>query len=142
MRRRDLLAILAVLPASAARADPASEIWDVVAKMAAALAEGNAPGFLKRLDPRMPGYVDLVTGINGMLMQADAHSGISAISNNGDDRERTLELDWELRLKRKGDDLRIDVRRQAVTVKFTREDSGWRVVSIDPLSFFAPPNFR
>jgi hypothetical protein len=141
MRRRDLLALF-TLPALTARAGPASEVWDVVARMAAALAEDNPPGFLKPLDPRMPGYIELVTSVNGMLMQAQAHSGISAISNEGTDRERTVQLDWELRLTRKGNDLRIDVRRQTVTLKFTREDKQWRVTSLDPLSFFAPPDFR
>lgn len=141
MTRRSLIA-LAAAAALPLRADPATEVWDVVASMAAALAENNAPGFLKPLDLSMPGYDVIARDVEGMLMQAEAHSGINAIRNEGDDSTRTVEVDWELRLRRKGDDLRIEVRRRNVTARFTRQGKRWVVVQLDPISLFAPPNFR
>lgn len=141
MTRRTFLLASAALPAIAA-ADPASDVWDVVSSMAAALAEDNAPGFMKSIDLRLPAYDTLSRDIAGMLAQSEPRSGVTLIRNDGDDYTRTIEVDWELRLKRKADDTRIEVRRRAVTMKLVRDRKRWMVVELDPISMFAPPNFR
>lgn len=123
-------------------ADSASEAWDVIAAMAAALAEDNPPGFMKPIDMKLPAYDTLARDVEGMLAQSEAQSGINMVSNEGDDFARTITVEWELRLKRKGTDLRMDVRRQGVTVKLVRDRKRWTVISLDPISLFAPPNFR
>jgi hypothetical protein len=142
MTRRELLVLMGSAAALPVRADSASEVWDVVAAMAAALAEDNAPGFLKPVDLRTPGYDLLAQDVTGMLMQAEAQSGILPVRNEGDDWGRTVEVNWELRLRRKGNDLRTETRRVPVTLRFVREGKRWKVVGMDPISLFAPPNFR
>lgn len=137
MRRR-----LFVLLPTLLFADSAGDAWAVVAAMAAALAEDNADGFLKRIDPHSPGFDDLSTSIEALLRQADVRSIITPIRNEGNDAGRTLELDWELRLKPKNDDVRMTLREQAVTIQMHREKKRWRAAQIGPVSFFAPPDFR
>jgi hypothetical protein len=139
MTRRVFLFAGSALPLLA---DSTSDAWDVIAAMAAALAEDNPPGFMRPVDMKLPGYDTLSRDVQGMLAQSEAQSGINLISNEGDDFARTIVVEWELRLKRKGPDLRMDVRRQGVTLKLVRERKRWMVVSIDPISLFAPPNFR
>lgn len=143
MTRRRFIAVSAGLAAMPhLRADSASEVWDVIAAMAAALAEDNAPGFLKPVDLKTPGYDLLAQDVTGMLLQAEVESGILPVRNEGDDWSRTVEVNWELRLRRKGNDLRTETRRRTVTLRFTREGKRWQVIHLDPISLFAPPNFR
>lgn len=142
MTRRVFLA-QALLPLVVS-ADDADDAWNVVAAMAAGLAEDNAPAFLKPIDRNMPGYEALATNVRAMLDQAEAQSSISALSNVGVEGTRTLQLDWQLHLKRKNaalDEPRILTREEAVTVEFRKSGKKWLVVRIEPAGFFAPPNF-
>jgi hypothetical protein len=133
--------LFALLPALLF-ADPAADAWDIVAAMAAALAEDNADGFLKRVDPKTPGFDDLSTAINALVQQTDVQSAITPLSNEGTDAERTLQLDWELRLKPKNDTVRMTTREQAVTLQMRHVKKTWIVIRIDPITFFVPPVFR
>lgn len=144
MNRRTALALLAAAAIPTQAADPESDAWETVAQMAAALADDNAEGFLNRVDPSTPGYDDLTSKIRAMLQQADVHSSISPLRNEGDAAARTLELDWELRLTRKSDgsEPRMDVREQAVILDLRLDRKRWRASKIDPLSFFDPPDFH
>ncbi len=141
MTRRAACALLAAT-VTPVRADSSAEAWDVIAAMAAALAEDNTPAFLRRLDPKMPGYDELAANVQAMVEQADIHSSISALNDEGGDTGRTLTLNWELRLTRKGEEPRMQVREKAVTIRLTRIKEKWNVVFIEPLAFFAPPDFR
>ena len=122
-------------------ADEASDAWDVIAAIAAALAEENAPAFLKRIDPKMPGYSDLSTNITALVQQADVQSVITPLANVGDSSERTLQLDWELRLKPKGDTVRMVMREEAVTAQLQLQNKKWLITKFEPIAFFAPPQF-
>lgn len=125
-------------------ADAADETWTVVAGMAAGLAEDNAEAFLKPVDRKMPGYGTLDRNVRAMLDQAEAQSSIETLSNVGQDNARTLQLDWQLRLKRKNvadSAPRILTREEAVTIEFRKDGKKWLVVRIEPAGFFAPPDF-
>jgi hypothetical protein len=153
MNRRIFLA-QAVLPVLL-KAGPAADAWDVVAAMAAALAEDNASGFLNRIDDKMPGFGELSRNVTGMLLQANVQSSISPLANDGNDTARQLQLDWELRMKPKAltDPLGTDFntqrgseplveREEAVTVEFRRDGKKWKAIRLEPIAFFAPPNFK
>ncbi len=90
----------------------------------------------------MPGYDELAANVQAMVEQADIHSSISALNDEGGDTGRTLTLNWELRLTRKGEEPRMQVREKAVIIRLTRIKEKWNVVFIEPLAFFAPPDFR
>ncbi len=140
MRRRVFLASAA--SAALARGDAAAEAWELLVKMAAALAEDNVSGFLEAIDPQMPGYDQLSEYVNGMIQQSEVRSIIEKISDTGDDRSRSLQLDWFLQMKRRGAGDRTLERRQIIRCDVALHGKRWRVERLEPVSFFAPPNFQ
>ena len=119
-------------------ADPAREVFDLVADAAGSLSAGNAAGFLNTFDRNMPGYARLRQNITGLLALGDVQSAIDPLEDAGDDRRRTPQFQWTLRILR-GQASTATVRREQV-VKCTVEKQGgkWRITSIEPLDFFAP----
>ena len=136
-----LISVLAIASVIA-QADAASEALDLFASMAAALSEDNVPGFIKSISARMDGRSQLEIAVKAMLAQAESSSQIDIVENEGDDRKRTVALDWSMQLKRRGLELRIDRREQIVRCTLVREGTKWRVTTLEPASFFDPPNFR
>ncbi|SPF51786.1 conserved exported hypothetical protein [Candidatus Sulfopaludibacter sp. SbA4] len=160
MTRRALLLVpvaQAFLPVSAflpvllrpLRADSADDAWELVASAARALVEatalpppsrGNASAFLSFFDPKMPGYETLRTNVTALIEQSDLESTLDPVSNDGDDRTRTLEVDWELRMMDPGTSVVSARRQERIKCRVEKQGRKWRIVSLEPLSFFAPPH--
>jgi hypothetical protein len=122
------------------QADPRQEVYDLFASMANGLSESNAQPFLAGLDPRMPGYQKLVADVQALVQQVEVLSSIDVIQDSGDDQHRTLQLDWSLRLTPKADTTATQVRRQQmIRCELEKQKKRWRVVSMEPAGFFAPP---
>ena len=134
-RRALLLAALAV----AALADAESEVWDLFTHTASALSDGNAREFLSSFDPAMPGYEALRANVTGLVQQADVQSSIEVVENTGDDRKRTLEIDWLLVVTDRQDTANIVRRRERVKCRVEKSGKKWRFVSLEPVKFFTPP---
>ena len=140
MTRRALFAAPAV--AVLARADAAADVWELLVKMAAALAEDNVSGFLDAIDPKMPGFDQLSADVNGMIQQSEVRSIIEKLGDSGDDHARSLQLDWFLQMKRRGAGDRTLERRQIIRCDAALQGKRWRVVRLEPIQFFAPPDFQ
>ena len=140
MTRRAL--ILTPVVAPLLRADASSDVWELFVKLAAALAEDNVSGFMDGIDPEMNGFEQLKANIDGMIQQAEIRSIIDKVTETGDDHARSMQLDWFLQLKRRGSGDRTEERQQVVKCDVALQGKRWRVVRIDPIRFFAPPNFR
>lgn len=119
-------------------ADAAQEVLDLVADAAGSLSAGNVSGFLKAFDPAMEGYAKLRENVTGLIAQGEVQSLIDPLEGEGDDRGRAEQFQWTLRLQRGQQDTSW-VRREAV-VKCRVEKRGgkWRIVGLEPISFFAP----
>jgi hypothetical protein len=141
MTRRGLLMALAALPAIAA-ADAAAEVWEVLTGMVEALAEGNAAGFLGAFDPAIKGFEELRAAVTGLVEEAEVESSIDPRENAGDDRGRTLRVQWSLRLIARSDFQRLTDRQATVTIRMERQGRKWKVVQFEPASLFAPPSVR
>jgi hypothetical protein len=139
--RRALL--LAALAASL-RADSADQVWDVIGAMAAALSNTMGAEFLGFFDRAMPGLPELRVNVTGLLTQLKIESSIDLVSNEGDDQKRTVEVDWLLRMRNRDDDSVSDATRREERVKFrfAKQGKRWRIVSLEPLSFFAVPQSK
>jgi len=136
MRRRTFL----IAAAGIVRADPRQEVFDLFASMANGLSESNAQPFLAGLDPRMPGYQKLVADVQALVQQVEVLSSIDIIQDSGDDQHRTVQLGWSLRLTPKADTTATQVRRQQmIRCELEKQKKRWRVVSMEPAGFFAPP---
>jgi hypothetical protein len=137
MTRRTCLTI-AMAGCLRAAADPAREIFELVSDAAGSLSAGNAAGFLNAFDHAMPGFAKLRENIAGLLALGDVQSAIEPLEDAGDDRRRTVQFQWTLRILR-GQAATATVRReQAVKCTLEKLSGKWRITSIEPVDFFAP----
>jgi hypothetical protein len=136
MTRRTLL----LVPfAACLRADSAQQVWDLVTSMAAALSAGDASAFLRAFDAAMPGYEALRAAVTALLREAEVQSSIELVEEEGDDRSRAVELDWLVHIVSRQDGAVAERRRERVKCRVEKSGGKWRVASLDPLQFFAPP---
>jgi hypothetical protein len=129
-RRRFLLGLLA-LP-------EASSLLDLFASMAQALSAGNPSDFLAPFERSMPGYRKLESQVFALLSQAEVASSVELVQDQGDDQRRRVELDWILEIRSHLPAGPSERRRQLLKAALTRRGKSWKIVSLEPLSFFAP----
>ncbi len=137
MTRRVLL--LSALAAPLAAADPAREVWSLFSGIASALAAGDAASFLAAFDPAMPGFPRLRTDVEALVELDSVQSAIEAVRNEGDGRQRTVDLDWLLHLTSLSDSAKVTRRRETVHCRLEKLGRKWKIEAFEPLSFFAPP---
>ena len=136
MTRRVLLLI--PLAACCRASDPAQEVLDLVADAAASLSAGSVPRFLKAFDPAMEGYAKLRENVTGLVALGDVQSLIDPLEDEGDDRRRTVQFRWTLRLQRGEQSASFTRREQVVKCKVEKQRGKWRIVGLEPIEFFAP----
>jgi hypothetical protein len=136
MLRRVL--ILIALTGCCRAADPAQEVLDLVADAAASLSAGSVARFLKAFDPAMEGYAKLRENVTGLVTLGDVQSLIDPLEEEGDDRLRTVQLRWTLRLHRGEQSASFTRREQVVKCKVEKQRGKWRIVGLEPIDFFAP----
>jgi len=121
-------------------ADPAAEVWDLLTQVASALSERNPVAFLAAFDPAMPGYQTLRASVSALLRDAEVQSSIELVADEGGAAEHTVELDWLLKIRPEQDATPSTRRQQRVRCRLRKSGKKWRIVSFDPLDFFAPPD--
>jgi hypothetical protein len=136
MTRRILLLI--PLATCCRAADPAQEVLDLVADAAASLSAGSVPRFLKAFDPAMQGYAKLRENVTGLVALGDVQSLIDLLEDEGDDRRRTVQFRWTLRLQRGEQSASFTRREQVVKCRVEKQRGKWRIVGLEPIDFFAP----
>jgi hypothetical protein len=135
-----LFACLAAGPA--ARAQPAESslppgIEDVLRTLSRALADQDPDSFLENFDRKMPDYEKLHDEIEQLLVNSDVASSIEIVSDEGNDQQRMLQLDWLLHVDMN------EPRRQIIKCKMERQGrkgkkGRWKIVSLEPVEFFKP----
>jgi hypothetical protein len=134
-------ALLLVPLAARLRADSAQQVWDLLASMASALSEANAIVFMNAFDPAMPGYEALRAGVTALLREAEVQSSIELVEEQGDDRNRAVELDWLVHIVDRQDGAVAERRQERVKCRVEKSGTKWRIASFVPLQLFAPPRF-
>jgi hypothetical protein len=134
-RRLMLLAILA----STVWADPRQEVYDLLGTMASGLSEGNAQQFLDAFDRSMKGYSELAANVRALVVQGDVMSTIEFIDDAGDGQRHTMRVDWLLQLADKDHSALVVRRENTIEFRVEKQKKKWRIVSLAPLDFFAPP---
>ena len=130
-----------VCAAAVARADdPAQDAWDLVTRLAAALASANTSEFLGFCDSGMASYSDLRVNVTALVAQAEVESGIDPVRNEGDGAARNIEVNWSLRLVGRAGLDRVTSRQANVKLRLEKKGRNWKVMSLDPVGFFAPPS--
>jgi hypothetical protein len=113
-------------------------VWDLLSESVSSLAEGNSANFLAAFDRRMPGYDQLRANLTGLLGQGSVASSVELAGSQGDDRRRTLELDWILSVAVPETGIGVFRRHQRVKCQVERQGRKWRIVAFEPLEFLAP----
>lgn len=147
MRRRNFLWTMGGAASSAAvgvarAADAQQQIFDLFTKIASALSDDDPAMFIEAVDPDMPNLQDFRRDIVALTDLASITNSLEILADSGDDTHRAEEVDWFLEIVGKSDPHSLERRREVV--KFGLERKGnkgkkWKIVSIDPLHFFAPP---
>ena len=137
MRRRNFLWTMGGAASSAAvgvarAADAQQQIFDLFAKIASAM-------FIEAVDPGMPNFQDFRRDVVALTDLADVTNSIEVLSDTGDDTHRAEELDWFLEIVGKSDPHPMERRREVLKFRLERKGKKWKIVSIEPLHFFAPP---
>ena len=120
-------------------ADTRQEIIDLFTTMASALSEGNGLAFLDHVDHAMPDYGNLEKYILALAAQNEVMSSIDVLKDEGDAHTHTAELDWFLQIRSREQSGPLERRRQIVHCRLERPKKKWKVMALEPVSFFAPP---
>ena len=155
MTRRGILFAIAGLPLLA---DDSSDVLELFTGVAAALSEANLIAFLRAFDRSMPGYEKLEADVSALLLQEaggvvetpegtpllqdEVQSSIDVLSDEKHDSERKVELDWFLQLVERQDTAAVTRRRERVRCRLTKMGKSWKIESLEPLAFLAPPEPR
>jgi hypothetical protein len=119
-------------------AEPSQEVLDLFTNLAASLSANDAREFLAAFDPAMPGYSRLRDGVTGLTRAGDLESSVVVVRDEGDAQHRTVEVDWRLRIRSHVDATASNPREQHLVCKLEKRGKKWKIVSLDPVGFFAP----
>jgi hypothetical protein len=105
--------------------------------MASALGENNPESFLVNVVKNMPGYERLKTNVQALSAQADIHSGIDQVIEEGDE----VTVNWEMRIEPHSALPSLESERRVETLhrKFVQDGKRWKLAGLDHIEFFEPP---
>ena len=134
------LALISQLAFSAPPPDAATDVWDVVATMAAALAEPNDAAFMQPISKSFPQHGLIERHVRALVQVNDVVSSISLVANEGGDQRRTIEVDWYMEIQPRVPGGLLSRRRENVKLILTKTGKRWMITSLSPVEFFAVPN--
>jgi hypothetical protein len=123
-------------------ADTHQEILDFLGALTSALSEGNGSAFLDRVDQTMPDYYKLEQYIDALTAEDEVSCSIDLLKQEGDGQAQTIQLDWFLQIHSRDVVGSVENRRQTVKIHLERKKKKWKIVSLDPITLFAPPGVR
>jgi hypothetical protein len=136
-------AAVVVLASLLAFADPPKDVIDFFRSAAATLADADrsakeaqlgmprrATEFLDHFDKSMPAYAEFSSQIEDMVGAGEVSTSIDFINTDGNDRKRTLDLDWVLQCEGQRP------KRAVIQCTIERRGKKWKITSIAPISFF------
>lgn len=137
-----LALILMTVSIAMAQTPPTPQsVVDFLASAASALSEAHslrptiasdAGPFLDHFDSNMPDFATLRNELEALVTEASVSSSIEIVSDEGDDRKRTLQLDWILQIEGQA------TRRKIVNVTIEKRKKDWKFTALAPVDFFKP----
>lgn len=133
-----LSALWLTLAAEPATREQANEL---AAELAADLSSDRADQFLRWFAEEMPGRGEFAANIEAMLRAAEVATTLEIRTFRAVGQGFVVEIDWYLEMRRReGGLLSTQRRREFVTLEAVKPGKRWRVVKLEPLSFFAAPS--
>jgi len=128
---------LLLLSAAIACAEPPPDVVELFREAADALASDDANTFLAKFDRNMPGYAAFRDQISALLASHDVGSTIEVVNDQGDERKRSLDLDWLLVISEKNSaNGKMETRRRLLKCRVERQGRQWKITALEPLEFF------
>jgi hypothetical protein len=135
------MSVAVLLLAMLAFEDPPKDVIDFFRSVATTLADADravneerkprsASEFLEHFDKAMPGYAEFSGQIEAMVGAGEVSTTIDFINTQGDDKNRTLDLDWLLLCEGQGP------RRAVIKCTIEKRGKKWKITSIAPIGFF------
>ena len=121
---------MCVVAAGVAAQTP-SGVLDLLGLATRALADKDARAFLECFDRGITGYDALARHVAVLVGSEGAESSVEIVKDEGDDRRRTLEVDWLLRVGT------APARREILKIEVERQGRGWKITALAPVEFFA-----
>ncbi len=122
---------------------PAAEdtVPAVLADLASALSEGNAPSAIGALDKSMKDFGSLSANIEGMLAQSEVLCSIEVVTESVAGNVHEIEADWYLQIKGR-ESGQVERRRERVRLKLEKIKGLWKITSLSPATVLEPPSPR
>jgi hypothetical protein len=111
---------------------------ETIAEMAGSLAEAEPVAFFKSISRELPERNVLLENVRALEREFEVSSTVDVISQTETEGEVSLDLDWTLELNPRAGTGQLVRRRERVEIRMRLEGREWRVISLRPLSFFAP----
>lgn len=150
VRNAALLFVMAGLCVAPAADDPHGDVLDVLSGMAAALTgavgqnfigagsrTGNVPEFMSAVSKAMPEYDTLQGNVTALVRNAEISSSITPLTEHAQGDTYKIDLDWLLQIRSLEQDGPTVRRREVVHCELRKEKKHWKVISLEPLDFFA-----
>ena len=122
----------------------AGEAWDELVSAVSTLTNrppDNSPvnpsWFFRSVDPAMSGLESFRAGLTALLRRGELESSLDLVSNDGDDRVRTLEVDWSLQVLDDQTQISVIRREKRIQVRMVWQGKRWRIAALAPVDFFA-----
>jgi hypothetical protein len=123
--------------------DPPKDVVEFFASVAATLADADratddpqptarhAQQFLEHFDKSMPGYAEFSNRIEALVGGGEVATTIEFVNTEGDDKKRTLDLDWLLECAGRS------AKRAMIKCTIEKRGKKWKITSIAPVEFFS-----
>ena len=108
------------------------DVQNFLRETAEDLSNKDSRGFLNHFDPKMPGYETLHYEVEGLAARDAIVCTIEIVTNKGDEKRRTMDLDWILIVDSEPS------QRKIVKVAIERQGKKWKITALDPVEFFKP----
>jgi hypothetical protein len=136
--------VAVLLLAALAFDDPPRDVIDFFRQIAQALADADrdlsvpaernrprhATEFLGHFDKAMPGFDQFRSQIEDMVGAGEVSANIDFINSAGNDKKRTLDLDWVLQCGG------VAPKRAVIQCTIEKRGKKWKITSIAPIEFF------
>lgn len=113
-----------------------------LAKLASYLSQNSVPEALACFDSEMKDYARIEANVGAIGAQADVLCAIDIVQEKGEGDDRMLDTDWFVELRSQADGGPIERRRERVQIEMKKFSSGWKIVSMAPVSILDPIHIR
>ena len=133
-----VLLIAASAPGQQSRGD-SEQIGRMLRDASRALQAGNAASFLGYFDAgEFAGFAELRKNIVALTAQRQIASSIEITGFEQIESGYRVRVNWLLQLTYTGDPGPVETRQELVTCIVKRQSNSWKIVDLDPVSFFRP----